>query len=400
VREKPASCQGCPCHSHGTDFTSIEGTGSSGVMLVGEASGEMEAREGTPFVRYAPAGSVLERIVRRMGLDRQQFSITNILRCRPRNNWLEGSPWEHAAISHCRPNLNDAIASRRPRVIVALGGTALRELTGLAGKQQGITHLAGYVLPTLNFGDPPIPVIGNFHPSYLRQGKSSHQGVFARILQRALNIAAGRDTAWLWNVDPAAPPSQLEYQVRPSLFDAGCFYTRMLLAQQLPISADIETSESTTLDEDAREGFQDTFVTQIQFSWGRGQSIVFPWKDEYINHALGILALPNVKYGHNWSLFDHKVLRAAALRDGFKYACNGPLYDTLDMFHHWQPDLPAHLQFAAQFIQFPFPWKHLAAADIAFYGACDVDATWQLGEMLVRTLKRDGLWDDSTGRAA
>ena len=31
------------------------------------------------------------------------------------------------------------------------------------------------------------------------------------------------------------------------------------------------------------------------------------------------------------------------------------------MFHHWQPDLPAHLQFAASFIRFPFPWKHLTA---------------------------------------
>src|ERR1700678_265416 len=165
TRTKPESCAGCQCAPHGTDFSAIEGTGSSGVMLVGEASGEMEARDGLPFRPYAPAGSLLERILRRMGLDRQAFSVTNILRCRPRNNWLEGAPWEYSAINSCRPNLDAAIAARRPRAIVALGGTGLRELTGLAGESLGISHLAGYVLP----GPQGIPVIGNFHPAFLRR---------------------------------------------------------------------------------------------------------------------------------------------------------------------------------------------------------------------------------------
>src|SRR5882757_9401761 len=150
-RTKPISCTDCSCYFHGTDFSSIEGTGSSGVMLVGEASGEMEARQGTPFVPYAPAGSVLERVFKRMGLDRQQVSITNVLRCRPKNNFLDGAPWEYSALNHCRPNLDAAIAERRPKCIVALGGIATRELTGMAGTAQGVTHLAGYVLPHVTY---------------------------------------------------------------------------------------------------------------------------------------------------------------------------------------------------------------------------------------------------------
>ena len=63
------------------------------------------------------------------------------------------------------------------------------------------------------------------------------------------------------------------------------------------------------------------------------------------------------------------------------------------MFHHWQPDLPAHLQFAAQFVQFPFPWKHLAATDLEFYGCVDVDATLRLYTFLRAALEKDGLWD-------
>src|SRR5579864_4393041 len=90
MRSKPASCQSCPCCHHGSDFSAVTGTGSLGVMIVAEASGEMEAREQRPLVEYAPAGSLLERTFRRMGYSRQQFSLTNCIRCRPKNNWLSG----------------------------------------------------------------------------------------------------------------------------------------------------------------------------------------------------------------------------------------------------------------------------------------------------------------------
>ena len=154
MRQKPPSCDGCACYSHGTDFSRISGTGSLGVLIVAEASGEAEAREGRPLIEWAPAGSLLERTLRRMGYNRDQFSLTNCLRCRPRNNWLDGAPWEFAALNKCRPNLDAAIAERRPRAILALGDTATRELTGEAGEARGVSHLGGYVfvghqMPTL-----------------------------------------------------------------------------------------------------------------------------------------------------------------------------------------------------------------------------------------------------------
>jgi hypothetical protein len=101
-----------------------------------------------------------------------------------------------------------------------------------------------------------------------------------------------------------------------------------------------------------------------------------------------------VKCGHNVWLFDNKVLRAAGEREGLDLLPRGVIHDTLQMFHHWQPDLPAHLQFAAGFVQFPFPWKHLAGTDLEFYGCCDVDATLRLYNMLEKTLRRDQLWGD------
>lgn len=400
-------------------------------MLCGEASGENEARTQTPFVSYAAAGAVLERVLRRMGVDRQQFSITNAIRCRPRNNWFEGAPWEYPALVHCRPNLDAAIASRKPRAIVALGGIATRELTGQAGEARGVTHLAGYVLPLqrvvpvrcdecISFGhDKPdpncficggtgyvngtmpntadaIPVVPNFHPAFLRRGKASYTGVFSRILQRAINIARGADTSYLWNIDPEVDHARLGYRTHPTVQDADEFCDRVVRVHPSPLCYDIETSESASLDEDAREGFSNTELQLVQFSYRDvtgPQSIALPWTSEFKPVIERLLHTPNPKCGHNVWLFDNKVLRAAAERESRDLTPRGVIHDTLAMFHHWQPDLPAHLQFAASFVSFPFPWKHLAGSHLAFYGCCDVHATLLLLEMLEKTLKRDGIWD-------
>lgn len=392
MRAKPNSCTGCPCYSHGTDFTAIEGTGSSGVMLVGEASGEHEQRQGTPFVSFAPAGAILERVLRRMGVDRQQLSVTNVLRCRPRNNWLENAPWEYPAINHCRENLDRALSDRRPRAIVALGATATRELTGMAGEAQGVGHLAGYALA----GPNGTPVIPTFHPAFIRRGKASHTGVLARNIQRALNIARGSDREWLWNVDPEVDHERLGYNTHPTVGAAERFVQRVV-DDGGTLSYDIETAESASLDEDARDGFSDTLVRLVQFSH-EGRSIAIPFEREFVPAIQRALLSPNTKCGHNVWLFDNKVLAAAGAREGLDLTPRGVVHDTLAMFHHWQPDLPAHLQFAASFVQFPFPWKHLAGSHLAFYGCCDVDATLRLYTMLERTLRRDGLWgDDALG---
>jgi len=374
-------------------------------MLVGEASGEHEQRDLLPFRPYAPAGAVLTRVLKRMGHSREEFSTTNVLRCRPRNNWLEKAPWEHSAIAQCRPNLEAAIRERRPRCIVALGGIATRELTGMAGEARGVGHLAGYVLPchvgSLDDGldIQPIPVVPNFHPAYLRRGKASHQGVFARIMQRALNVAARRDREWMWDVDPEKESThgQLRYYTHPSLDAARSYLRKLQGAGGATISYDLETFESGSLDEDAREGFVDTDIRLIQFSSEVGEGLAFPWEGDYRLIAQSILRLPNQKCGHNVWLFDNKVLRAAGEREGLDLTPRGTVHDTLQMFHHWQPDLPAHLQFCAQYVSFPFPWKHLAATNIEFYGCCDADATLRLYTFLEAALKREGLWDDTGG---
>lgn len=417
MREKPSSCSSCVCHAHGTDFTSVEGACANGVLLVGEASGEHEQRDGLPFRPYAPSGGVLERCLRRMGMERKSFAITNAVRCRPRKNWLEGSPWEFAALRACRPNLDQVIQQHRPRCIVALGGVATRELTGCAGDAQGVGHLAGYVLPlqTMSYsalmhadgsmreakaqGTDTVPVIADFHPSYLRRGKASYQGVFSRIIQRGVRIASGADRDFTWGVDPADERTwgmpggeRLQYWTRPTTDDARSVLNYLRDNPGLWVAKDIETSESSSLDEDARDGFTDTHVRQFQISYQPGTGIAIPYTGEFRGIIREMLHLRNPTFGHNWDNFDHKVLRACAAREGWEYAPRDRVFDTLDMFHHWQPDLPAHLQFCASFVSFPFPWKHLAGGHIEFYGICDVDADLRLGHFLLAALKKDGIW--------
>lgn len=244
----------------------------------------------------------------------------------------------------------------------------------------------------------PTPVIANFHPAFLRRGRASHQGLFARILRRATEIAAGRDRAWIWNVDPSDPLTHggLRYATHPSLDEAIAFARRVEGCGAAVVSYDIETYESASLDEDAREGFSDTQLRLIQFCMASGKAIAMPWEGGYRAAAQRILHAGNVKVGHNTWLFDQKVLRAVGEREGMDLIPRGTIQDTLQMFHHWQPDLPAHLQFCAQFVQFPFPWKHLAATDIEFYGCADVDATLRLFSFLEAALKKDGIYGDST----
>src|SRR6266498_2631319 len=86
-----------------TGFIPPEGDGTYGVCLVGEAGGEHEARHSKPFYEKAPAGSCLNRLLSRAGLERERFVISNAVWSRPPGNYLDGSPMEGRAISAYQP---------------------------------------------------------------------------------------------------------------------------------------------------------------------------------------------------------------------------------------------------------------------------------------------------------
>jgi uracil-DNA glycosylase family 4 len=134
------------------------------LMFVGEAPGADEDAQGEPFV--GRAGELLTRIIQAMGLQRGDVYIANILKCRP------DTPGQSAGnrkptpdeMTTCIPYLHEQIDLIRPRVIVALGATALE---GLLGKTLGIMKMRGH---WQTYRDTPL--MPTFHPAYLLRNQA------------------------------------------------------------------------------------------------------------------------------------------------------------------------------------------------------------------------------------
>jgi uracil-DNA glycosylase len=140
----------CP---HRTNAVPGEGNPGARLMLVGEGPGATEDATGRPFV--GQAGQLLTSILEAIELKREDVYITNIVKCRPPQN-RKPLPDEIAA---CMPYLHRQFAMIRPKVIVALGGTAGEALLGVRkslGDLRGKVHSYG-----------GIPLVVTYHPAAL-----------------------------------------------------------------------------------------------------------------------------------------------------------------------------------------------------------------------------------------
>jgi uracil-DNA glycosylase len=112
------------CGLHATRTQAVPGTGPcpADVMIVGEAPGFNEDRQGLPFV--GPAGKLLDTLLARIGLSRADVYITNVLKCRPPQN-RDPMPDEAEA---CTPYLKRQLELIKPKVVLILGRHALEQL--------------------------------------------------------------------------------------------------------------------------------------------------------------------------------------------------------------------------------------------------------------------------------
>lgn len=134
------------------------------IMFVGEAPGHDEDMQGIPFV--GRAGDLLTKIIGAMGLKREEVYIANVLKCRPPQNRTP-LPEE---VTNCLPYLLSQIELIKPKVIVALGATAVRALLDV---QLGITKMRGH---WYTFHD--IPIMPTFHPAYLLRNPPAKKEVW------------------------------------------------------------------------------------------------------------------------------------------------------------------------------------------------------------------------------
>lgn len=153
IAQTVRSCTRCPLHAGRINAVPGEGTGSAGILLVGEAPGRNEDETGRPFC--GAAGKNLDLALREAGIDRASVFVTSIVKCRPPEN-RDPTPMEKAA---CRPHLEAQVAALTPRVIVALGRHGLAGLLGEVPKE--FANLRGTFLA----GPGGIPIFVSLHPA-------------------------------------------------------------------------------------------------------------------------------------------------------------------------------------------------------------------------------------------
>jgi DNA polymerase len=178
LRQRALSCVKC-ARLAAARKNVVFGVGSinAELMFVGEAPGADEDQQGEPFV--GKAGQLLTKIIQTMGLSRETVYIANILKCRP------DTPGQSAGnrkptpeeMQTCIPYLHEQIDLIRPKVMVALGATAVE---GLLGKTVGITKLRGTWRSYRG-----IPLMPTYHPAYLlrNQSLSEKRRVWEDMLQ-------------------------------------------------------------------------------------------------------------------------------------------------------------------------------------------------------------------------
>ena len=159
LREAVAGCEACGlCRSRRNTVFGV-GHAQAQWMIIGEAPGEQEDRQGEPFV--GKAGQLLDNMLRAVGLTRaeagpeQQVYIANVLKCRPPMN-RNPEPQE---VAQCEPFLKRQVELVAPKLILAMGRFAVQSIlqTGEPiGRLRGRVHAY-----------QGVPVVVTYHPAYL-----------------------------------------------------------------------------------------------------------------------------------------------------------------------------------------------------------------------------------------
>ena len=166
--------EGCALKETATNLVFADGNPATKLMLVGEAPGADEDRQGKPFVGVS--GQLLDRMMAAIGLDRSHFYITNVLFWRPPGN-RQPTAGEIAA---CLPFVERHIELVDPEILVLVGGSSAKTLLG---KSEGIMRLRGQWFPYQSAAMArPIPALAIYHPAYLLRAPAQKRDAWRDLL--------------------------------------------------------------------------------------------------------------------------------------------------------------------------------------------------------------------------
>jgi uracil-DNA glycosylase len=166
---------GCPLKYTATKLVFADGNPNAEVMLVGEAPGSDEDRDGRPFV--GPSGQLLDRMMEAIGLKREEsFYLANTVYWRPPGN---RSPTQGETAA-CLPFIQRQIELVAPKVLVLIGGAAAKTLLN---RPDGITRLRGRRFDYESQGlAGPIAALATYHPAFLLRQPSQKREAWQDLL--------------------------------------------------------------------------------------------------------------------------------------------------------------------------------------------------------------------------
>jgi len=161
IKEEVVDCQKCPLYKNRIKPVIGEGDHQADIMFIGEAPGAEENKTGRPFC--GKAGNILNDLLGKVGIEREEVYIANVLKDRPPNN---RDP-KQEEIEACTPYLERQIEIIEPKVIVGLGNFGTKFVLSkynLEGKIKGISKIHGetFSAKTL-FG--AIKIVPMYHPA-------------------------------------------------------------------------------------------------------------------------------------------------------------------------------------------------------------------------------------------
>ena len=156
-------CRKCGLADEGVQMVRGKGPLDAEIMLIGEAPGYEENKEGEPFI--GPAGRLLTKHLERAGISRQEVFITNTVKCKPPGN---RNP-TYAETVACKEHLMREIVSVRPRIIVLMGRIAIKALSGRQGSMKKlhgvVVHLTIAVKDDKDSTPLDVTAILTYHPA-------------------------------------------------------------------------------------------------------------------------------------------------------------------------------------------------------------------------------------------
>ena len=181
LRELLLAFDGCTLKKTATNTVFGEGPAGARLMIVGEAPGADEDRQGRPFV--GPSGRLLERMLAAIGLGREDVYIANTVYWRPPGNRTPSVE----EVEACRPFIDRQIALVAPEVLMLTGGAAAKTLLGTT---EGIMRLRGrwqrFAIP-----GGPVDVMPTFHPAFLLRSPARKREAWRDLLAVRARLESG-----------------------------------------------------------------------------------------------------------------------------------------------------------------------------------------------------------------